>query len=284
MQRPAAESLIVAVAEMLKVDSATAAGRAEVMRLGVALLDLCGEVREEVARLPKQFHPDLLLADFAQIENAVDVFTLARHTNVEGLTKQINPAGHRGLELIDRYLHTERAQTLIPESARLELIDQVRALMADVDGTDELDQVTKEFVLIRLAAVERALLDALLTGTPGIERATEALVGSMHRRRDLWNQIKGTPLGERITKVGLALCFALGTVNGAPVLMPGDAPKPEDSQNQIQNDPFIDIENVKIEIGGSDNDVTVYQRDTEVVDGEIVNDGGQTDSDEKADN
>ncbi|MFJ2758075.1 hypothetical protein ACIO3S_20930 [Nocardioides sp. NPDC087217] len=289
MEKPGGDLLVNAAADILEVDADFVSGRAEVMRLGAALADMCAEVRREVEKLPPDSHPDLLLADFGQVEAAVDVFTVSRHQSVSGLTAQIDAAGHRGLEMIDRHLHTKRAQTWIADSVRLELIDLVEELMDQVYRTDVLDEEVKAFVLIRLEAVEKALRDALLTGTPGIEHATEALIGSMHRRRDVWNQIKDTPFGDRIRKVSLALCFALGAANGVPALMPGDdGQQPEDSQVEIQKDPLIDIGNIKIEVGRSGDVVNVNQGDDDVVDGEIVeevdhadNEGedGATDSD-----
>lgn len=220
------DAIVVAACSLLGLDQNTVEGRVATMRLGAMLADLCFEVRKEVAQLPKYMHPDLLLSDFPQIEAAVDDFTLARQQPVHGMLSKINPAGHRGLEMLDAYLHTQRPQPWIEDDVRQSLIDHVRRLIDDVTDADDLDRETKDFVLLRLIEVERGLREALLTGTPGIERATDSLIGAMHRRPDMWDRVSSTKWGPRIAKLAGALVLTIGSVGGLPALMPGDQPQP----------------------------------------------------------
>lgn len=263
--KPASDPLILAAADILEVDDNTVSGRADVMRLGVALADLCVEVRDEVGKLPEFLFPDILLADFGQIENAVDTFTMARHQKVENLALQIDSAGHRGLEMIDLHLHRQRPQAWIQEPDRVALIEQVRALVIEVRSTNELDQESKEFILVRLAAVEKALLNAILAGTPSIELATEALFGAVRRQPDMWDRIAGTTIAKRLGKLASALCMALGAVGGAPALMPGEGPGPE-------------VTNIQIQVGQTDLDNTAGDEtgasDDGIIDAELVDQDG----------
>ncbi|EGD45061.1 hypothetical protein NBCG_00597 [Nocardioidaceae bacterium Broad-1] len=266
-EQPGGEPLVTAVGRLLDVDTGDVMGRADVMRLGASLADLCLEVREEVERLPSYFHPDQLLADFGQIENAVDAFTMARNQNVESLTRQIDAGGYRGLEMIDLHLHTNRPQTWISDETRTSLLDQVRALIAEIDGTDELDEETKDFILLRLAAVVKALLDVMVTGTPAIELATDALYGSIRRRPDIWDRIAGTKFAQRLGKLAGALALALSSAGGVPALMPADEPQP-------------DVSNVQIVIApGNDNLAhTGAEAEDDVVEAEIVEPSNQEDA------
>lgn len=242
------EALVVAACGVLGQDANTTEGRVAVMRLGTMLADLCGDVKVDVAHLPDFLHPDLLMADFAQIEAAVDDFTLSRQTPVKNMLTRIDPAGHRGLELLDTYLHTHRPQQWIDEEIRESLIAQVRDLIDGITEDHDLAADVKLFVLRRLVEVETKLRQALLTGGPGIEHATDALIGAMHRRPDMWDRVAETKWGPRLGKMAGALCLALGSVGGLPALSPGD----EDQTPEIHN---VDLDtNVTIPTQSDENE------------------------------
>jgi hypothetical protein len=235
------EAIVVAACSMLDEDANQPSGRVAVMRLGAQLADMCDEVRAEVALLPDYLHPEMLLSDFHQVEAAVDQMTMARQVTVEAFTQQINPAGHRGLEYLDAYLHSHRAQPWIDDETRESLIEQVRSL---IDGiTEDLDLAVdvKQFVLRRLDEVETALREALLTGTPGIEFATDALIGAMRRRPDMWDRVAQTKWGPRLAKMAGALCLALGSAGGLPALMPGDEVQPPAIHNTVDVDTAVTV-------------------------------------------
>lgn len=133
--------------------------------------------------------------------------------------------------------------------------------------TDEpdLDVETKDFLLSRLQEVESALREALLTGTVRIERATESLIGAMHRRPDLWDRIAATKWGPRVKNMAVGLCLALSSAGGLPALMPGEDP-PEPTAVVQETDLNVTVKNPAA-IG---NDPGTSEAEGEVVDAEIV--------------
>lgn len=251
------QAIGVEVARKIGVDPNTIQGRFAVMRFGAELAELCAEVRQEVAQLPDYLHAHIPLGDFVQIEKAVDFFTMARQQTVQKLMSAIDPAGHRSLEILDAHLHTQRAQPLIPDEKRQSLTDQVEALIADLRDADDLDDEAKDFILAKLADVEAALRNAMVTGTAAIEKATDSLIGGVRRRPDVWERVAKTKWGPRLGKIAAALCLALGALPGALELMPG----PEQEQSSVV---MIDVE---------DNDTIVVVNDDDVDDvAEVVPD------------
>lgn len=233
-----ARALFEAAAEVIKADHDTLAGRMEVLQFGARLADLCVEVRFEVGQLPPELLPDLLLADFEQVEKAVDYFTLARQQTLDNALNQINPAGWRGLEVMDNYLHIHRAERQIDEQTRASLIEQVRVLIDGITQDPDLSVEVKRVVLDRLGEVETALRDALLTGTVAIERATESLIGSWQNptKRDLWQRVGDSKWGERIGHIAVALCLALGAAaDGIAIMQATNSPIPIEYNVTIVN-------------------------------------------------
>lgn len=235
------EALVVAACALLGKDANTVDGRVAVMRLGAMLANLCAEVRAEVAHLPDFLHPHLLLSDFAQIEAAVDDFSLSRQTPVVSMLARIDPAGHRGLEMLDAHLHTQRPQQWIDDGTRESLVAQVRALIDGITEDPDLAVDVKRFVLRRLADVETRLREARLTGTPGIEAATDALIGAMHRRPDMWDRVAQTKWGPRLGKMAGALCLALGSAGGLPALLPGEEARTPKVSSLVEVDTAVTL-------------------------------------------
>lgn len=122
------------------------------------------------------------------------------------------------------------------------------------DGT--LDDLAKEFVAANLSDVETALRNALLTGTPAIEKATDALLGSFRREPAMWQRIVEGGLGDLLGGLVMALIVALGQ---QPVenLLPTPTPS-----TVIQ----IDNSNTTVNVDASPDS------EADVVDGEIVDD------------
>lgn len=264
-------ALVHAWADLLEMDRDTPETIAAILRHAAALSGLCAEVRTEASRLPEYLHPDLLLVDFHQVESAVALFLKAHQVTLGSLLTTIQPTGHRGLELLDTYLHTHRPQPHLDADVREGILGQVQKLSNDIHLADDLDDEVKDFVQARLAEVERALLEATLTGTPAIERATDALIGAMHRRPDLWERIAETRWAQRLGKLAGALCLALSSAGGLPALLPGDEPRPDVITNvQIEDAPFTD-DSITITINDIDDDVV----DAEVVDEKLQSRFGQ---------
>lgn len=263
------EAIVVAACSMLDEDPNETSGRVAVMRLGAQLSDLCSEVRSEVALLPEYLHPEMLLSDFPQVEAAIDQMTLARQATVEALLQQINPAGHRGLEYLDTYLHSHRAQPWIDDQTRESLIEQVRDLVDGISDDPDLPLDVKQFVLVRLEDVEKALREVLITGSPGVERATDSLIGAMRRRPDMWERIGQSKWGPRLGNIAGALCLALGSAGGIPALMPGDVPQPPVIEQTVEVET-----DVNVTVPSAEGDAAEDIHDAEVVeDGDDGEDG-----------
>lgn len=246
----------VAAAEFLGHEESPEDFAAQVafMWLGTSLAETCHEVRREVALLPDYLHPEMLLSDFPQVEAYVHGFTLARQTQVQHLSGPLDNAGRRGLEFLDKYLASNRPQPWIDDEKRSELTDQVRELIDRVAHDDELSIETKQFVAERLVDVERALRNARQTGTQAIERATDALIGSVRREPVMWQRIVEGGLGGLLSSLVTALIMALGQQPAENVLPAGQ--------------PTIEIDNRTINVD-VDNNVG-SRRNDDVVDAEIV--------------
>lgn len=219
------QALSVAGAALIEESHETVSGRMAVTRFGGQLAELCEAVRSEAALLPDYLHPDMLLSDFPQVEAAIDHFSMARQVRVEQFLATIEPAGHRCLEFLDTYLHHHRPHAWIDDAHRESLIEKVRDLIDKVGADEGLDLNLKQFVISRLSEVESAIRNATLTGTYGIERATDSLIGSFRREPGMWQRIFEGASGELLAGLVMALVVALGGPTDVPVLPPA-APTP----------------------------------------------------------
>lgn len=265
------EALVNATCDILGVERSSLEGNMAALRMGVQLSELCRQVRRDAAELPEHLHPQLLLADFHRVEAAIDHFTMSRQHQLSAMLDSINPAGYRGLEFLDTFLHSNLRHPYIDEETRADLIEQVRELMDGVTEDPDFDVETKDFLLTRLEEVEAALREALLTGTVRIERATESLIGAMHRRPDLWDRIAATKWGPRVKNIAVGLCMALSAAGGLPALMPGDPPGPT-----------AIVQETHLEVNVTNDEVTVdrgsgaSEEEVNVVDAELVDEGDET--------
>jgi len=82
---------------------------------------------------------------------------------------------------------------------------------------------TKAWISQRLIDIERALLTYTVTGTRGLERATDELVGGMHRRPGMLARVGASKTAQGI---GLLLLLIQTTLQGVSTYEQISAPPP----------------------------------------------------------
>ncbi len=73
-----------------------------------------------------------------------------------------------------------------------------------------------QFILARLREVQDALTEALIFGTPSVERGVNILWGSYRQERDWWDRLGESKWGPRVAKVWAGLMLTLGAAGGVP--------------------------------------------------------------------
>jgi hypothetical protein len=123
--------------------------------------------------------PELLLLHFDQIKTSLSAFRSVANTQISVF--QLSGEAMYGLRSCASVLHRRQPEQVIDETQIKELIDAVRELLDEVLASDEIDQQTKRYIRDRLKDVEGALIDMRITGTPGLNLATDGLIGSLIR-------------------------------------------------------------------------------------------------------
>jgi hypothetical protein len=204
--------------------------RGECTRRGAQLIRLARDVRREAEQLPEHFHPDLLLEHFPEVEDALDVFTALPNMRLEDMYARIHGTGWQSLKLLDALLSANRPEIVVEHDAINDLREQVRALIDDILGDQELDASLKRYMIARLRDIEDALTDALITGIDGVALAAHATYGAARLDRDWWDRIERTKWAPRIAGIWMTLMTTLGGVGAVLALMPGDEPQPAITQ------------------------------------------------------
>ncbi|MGY0535943.1 hypothetical protein ACW14X_00395 [Nocardioides sp. YJ-D4] len=235
-QRPKGESAMGQWCVVFGLDASKVGDRAECARRGTMLAALGQAARREAEQLPEMFQPAVMLTHFNEVESALDQFTILPSTTMQQMFAQMQGTGWQSLRMLDAILSTQRPEHVIDEGTKESLIEQVRSLIDEVTDDSDLALDLKQFILRRLEEVERALRETLLTGTYPVEQATDALIGAMRRRPDMWDRIAQTKWAPRLGKIAGALCLALGSAGGLPALMPGDAPQPPAIHTTVEID------------------------------------------------
>lgn len=225
-----------AMGEWCKVwglDAGRVVDRVECMRRGAMLMQLAQDVRHEAEQLPDGYHPEVMLTHFGEIESALDQFTVLPSNAMQAMFGQIQGTGWQCLRMLDAMLSTHRPERIAAESEVKDHIDQVRELIADILADEGLDPGLKRYIIARLRDVEKALIDALITGSGGLELAANSLFGAAQRERDLWDRIAETKWAPRIGATWMAIVTTLGAVGGVPALLPKDDAKPVEVNNTV---------------------------------------------------
>ena len=193
------------------------------LRAGADLQDLAAEVKSTVLELSDSVNIDMALRHFNEVEATLDQwFGLPSLTMPQFMTP-LQGTGLYCVEVCADALKRYVSEPALSPSAISPLLEKVRELRLEVDQADDLDDATKAWITQRLVDIERSLLTYKVTGTRGLERATDELLGGMHRRPGML-----TRLGASKTAVGIGLLLSLiqTTLQGVSTLEQLSAPPP----------------------------------------------------------
>lgn len=245
---------------VFQLDPNHAPDRAECVRRGLLLTARAVEVRREAALLPDNIPADMMLEHFGQVEAVLENFTLLPSLNIANMFGSLRDTGWHSLKMLDRVLSQQSTRPAIDPDTVREHLAELRALISDIATDETLSTDLRRYILDRLHDVERALTDALVNGSRGLEVAINGLHGAHERERDLWDRVAQTKWAPRIGAIWMALVTTLSAAGGIPALMPGGDAPPQ--QQTVLVIPFQH----------TPKDASPEHKDDDIVDAELVDD------------
>jgi len=229
------------------LDPSKVGDRAECTRRGMMLAGLAQATRREAEQLPEMFHPAVMLANFHEVESALDQFTILPSIGLQQMYAQMQGTAWQALKMLDAMLSTHRPEAVVEHADIKEHVAKVRELIDEILADDDLDEALKRYIVARLRDIEDALTDALITGAGSVELAVNATIGAAQMDRDWWDRIAHTKWAPRIANVWMAIVTTLGAAGGVPALMPGDDALPVIEQTvQVDTDVTVNVEDEDI--------------------------------------
>ena len=187
------------------------ADKSLMLRGGADLQDLAAEVRSTVIGLLGTVNTDLALRHFDEVETTLDQWITIESLNMQQFMTPLQGTGLYSVEVCADALNRYASEPALGPDAISSLLEKVRELHLVVDEADDLDDPTKAWITQRLVDIERALLTYKVAGTRGLERATDELLGGMHRRPGVLEQLGASKTGQGI---GLLLLLIQTTLAG----------------------------------------------------------------------
>ena len=194
------------------------------LRSGADLQDLAAEVKSAVIGLTGTVNTDLALRHFNEVEATLDQWIGIAQLNMQQFMAPLQGTGLYSVEVCADALKRHASEPALDADAIGTLLEKVHELQREVGEADDLDGATKAWITHRLVDIERALLAYKVTGTRGLERATDELLGGMHRRPGMLAR-----LGVSHTAQGLGLLLLLiqTTLQGVSTYDQISAPPPD---------------------------------------------------------
>ena len=196
----------------------------EILRAGADLQDLAVEVREKVTSLAGKVNVELVLRPFDQVERALGQWLQITNLNMQQFMAPLEGTGLYCLEVCADALKTHATEPALESESLGTLTERVRALTHEVSGATDLDDQTKNWIIERLADIERALSRYKVTGTGGLERAADELIGGLHRRQGIMARIGGSNVANGIAFFLLLIQTTLQTASTFEQLAAPPAP------------------------------------------------------------
>jgi hypothetical protein len=193
------------------------------LRTGADLQDLTAEVKSTVMGLTGTVNSDLALRHYNEVEATLDQWTNIANLNIQQFMAPLQGTGLYSVEVCANALKQHASEPALGPDAIGSLLEKVHELQREVEEADDLDGATKAWITQRLVDIERALTTYKVTGTRGLERATDELLGGMHRRPGMLPR-----LGASKTALGIGLLLSLiqTTLQGVSTYEQISAPPP----------------------------------------------------------
>lgn len=204
--------------------------RAECLRRCASVMDLAVQVRRQAELLPPRAHARLMMANFDQVERVVSRFTYVGSIDKRDFFTGMTPSGWQSLKLVSAMLSAYLPEKTLGDEEAVDFIGRAGQLRADIETDNSLSEDAKSLILSRLQDVIDALAQVGLTGAPGIETATDALITAVWRKcGGRWMQ--ETSSGKKIALLVAAIALALDMGANTKALLPGTDTPPAVTQN-----------------------------------------------------
>lgn len=155
------------------------------------------QIRTGLQSVP-DLNPERYLEPLDNVERAFSNLNLENQWN--SFASPIDAATMAILGVCDERLSATRPEPVVPEDERKDLHEAVRALFEDVKYNEE-DPDLREFLLRHLAAMDRALNEYRISGTPPLEDAVAAAVGDAILRQQRGKEADGKKRSRRFWQV-----------------------------------------------------------------------------------
>lgn len=201
-QRGRGEAAVQVWGELLGIDWSTE--KPLMLRAGADLQELAAEVRSTVVELADSVNINLALRNFIEVETTLDQWISITSLPMHQFMSPLQDTGLYSVEVCADALKRYASEpSLSPDTIGL-LLEKVRELCREVDQAGDLDDATKSWISQRLVGIERALMTYKITGTRGLERAADELLGGIHRRPGMLARV-----GASKTAQGIAMLLML---------------------------------------------------------------------------
>jgi len=208
--------------EILDID--WPAEKSLMLRAGADLQDLAAEVRSTIVGLTGTVNTDLALRHFNEVDTTLDQWIAVTTLNMQQFMAPLLGTGLYSLEVCADALKRHASEPALGADAIGSLLEKVHELQREVGEADDLDGAAKVWITHRLVDIERALLSYKVTGTRGLERATDELLGGMHRRPGMLTRLGASHAAQGI---GLLLLLIQTTLQGISTYEQISAPPPD---------------------------------------------------------
>ncbi|GAA1587127.1 hypothetical protein [Kribbella karoonensis] len=160
-----------------------------VVREGVRLMDQAAEARRKIEALADQ-DPHVVLRNFHEVETTVARFAhITAIGTIEDFLNSLSPSGLHAAELCSSILHRRSPEPFVAVEQRQRLIENVDALIAEVNAADDLDREVRGFVVEHLARIRDAIRNSPYNGTEPIRREVDEFLGTLVSKRTFWQRL-----------------------------------------------------------------------------------------------
>lgn len=156
--------------------------------------------------------PDLILQHFAGVEQTVGNFqSMTAHPNMAQFLAPYTSLAEYSLRHAASLLHRRQAEAVLSDASLTKLSEQTRELIQSVTDSPDLEDDLKLWMTDLLSEVSAALARVAVSGTAGLNRATDRLVGGIVRSPSRLSRFASYPMWKSVIALITALNLALGT-------------------------------------------------------------------------
>lgn len=178
------------------------------------VIALPSQVREAISSIPDLDH-QRYLRYLPKVEQAFSNLNLG--TAWQHFAAPIDTATMHGLELCDERLSALRSEPTLAEDERAELHQQVRNLFDDVAANEGKPDL-REFLLRHLSAMDQALSEYRISGTPPVENAVRSATGELVLRKIRGEDLPHSSRSDRFWKIFTRVALVLNLLQAGIAL------------------------------------------------------------------